>query len=133
MESSNPVSGRIRSLPAGAALGALCLAGSALAAIWLSGYSETFSGDRGRLQLLVAIPLASLLTAGLLTVTRVLTLRQAAWAMLPVGALLLGASLLEVGYLVWQWALVIGAALFVPWSMGALTGVRIARRRSLDL
>jgi hypothetical protein len=112
-------------------LAAVAIVAVALAAIWVSGHFEAFARDRGLLQLLVAIPLASLGTAAGLAWFRLLTTRQMLWAMLPVEMLiLLGAGILGLDYRAWPWALALSGFLFIPWVAGFLIGSALADRRS---
>lgn len=119
----------VGSTPLGAGLGALAMVLAVLGAVWVTGYVEAFSANRGLLQLLVAIPLASLLAAGALAFCGVLTRPQMLWAMLPVAGLIaLGIGALGPGYRAWPWLLALGVAVFVPWIAGLSIGT--AWRRS---
>lgn len=119
---------RDRSTPAGAALGAVLLIVSVGAALWVSGRFEIFQQDRGLLQLLVAIPLASLAVGGSAAFLRLLTVPQMLWAAAPVEALILvGSAVLGPGYRAWPWALVISAVVVVPWMAGILVGAAWGR------
>ena len=104
-------------------LGAVAMIAAALAAVWVSGLIEAFGRDRGLLQFVVAIPAASLLTAGALAYSGVLDRAQMLGAMAPVAILIiLGVGALGPGWAAWPWALGIGGALFLPWTAGALIG-----------
>jgi hypothetical protein len=102
---------------------------ASLAAVWVSGHFRIFAENRGLLQLLVAIPLASLVTAGCLAFWRALTVAQLLWAMVPVEVLvLLGIVAVGPGYRAWPWALAVSAVVFVPWVAGAWIGSALSRR-----
>jgi len=121
----------LRSTVAGSALGAVAMVFAAAAAIWSSGHFEAFARDRGMLQLVVAIPLATLATAWALAYFRMLSARQMLWAMLPVAGLILaGAGALGLDYRALPWTLGLSSFLFVPWMVGLFVGSRLARRRS---
>lgn len=120
---------RPRSTLAGAFLGAVLIVAATAAAVGVSGHFEIFRQDRGFLQLLIAIPVACLATAGGLAFLGVLSSSQMMWAMVPVGGLiLLGSGLLGPGYRAWPWALGIGAVVLVPWAVGVWIGSSLARR-----
>lgn len=114
-----------------AALGTIVLVAAALAAVWATGHYEPFARDRGRLQVLVAIPFASLFAGAALAYSRVINLREMWWAILPVTLLIvLGGGVLGPGPGVWPWLLGLGAVLFVPWVTGGALGWVIRRRDS---
>ena len=113
-----------RSTPAGAALVALCIVMSALTAIWISGFVRIFAENRGLLQLLVAIPTASLATASALSFRGTFTPAQMLWGMVPVEVLiLLGAGVLVPDVRVWPWVLAVSAVVFIPWIAGVRAGL----------
>ncbi len=110
----------------GAALGAVFLIAAVLAGLWASGHIPVFAANRGLLQLVVVVPLVSLVTASGLTYLRILTLRQVCWTVLPVEALiLLGTGLFEPGFTAWPWAVVVSGVLFIPWIIGGSLGSRL--------
>lgn len=119
----------VRSLPAGAFLGALAILASAAVALWLTGYIEAFSRNRGFLQLVLGIPVSGLLTAAALSYFGALAPRQLILAILPVEVLILGAAEAFGGNLAaWYWAGVANLALFLPWTAGIVLGVAIRPR-----
>lgn len=121
----------MRSTARRSALGAIVLVAAALAAVWATGHYEPFARDRGRLQLLVAIPVVSLLAGAALAYSRVITPREMWWAILPVaGLIVLGSGVLGPGPGAWPWALGLGVVLFVPWVTGGAIGWVVRRRDS---
>jgi hypothetical protein len=118
----------IRSTAAGTILGALAIMGAGLGAIWISGMFAAFSANRGFLQLVLAVPLALLATAGTLAFWRVLTPRQMLWAILAVEALILYGIGAFGGFRAWPWLVAISAALVVPWLVGLAIGRSLAKR-----
>lgn len=109
-------------------LGAVAMIAAVLVAIWLSGHFEAFGRDRGLLQFVVAIPAASLFTAGGLAYFRVLTSAQMLRAMLPVAVLILfGVGALGPGWAAWPWVLAIGGVMFLPWIVGLVVGSSLRR------
>lgn len=113
----------------GAILGAVALAGGVLFAIAVTGYIDAFSRDRGFLQLVLAIPVASLVIAAGASAFGLLGPSQLLWAMAPVEVLIFaGTGLFGGDFVAWYWAAVANVVLFVPWLAGVGAGTMIRRR-----
>jgi len=121
----------IASTVGGAAFGCAAMVISALLAIWMTGYVRAFADNRGFLQLVLAVPVASATTAACLAYFRGLSPRQMLWSLLPFEVLILvGAGGLEIEYRAWPWVVAASGAVGVPWLLGLLAGSAGRRRRT---
>jgi hypothetical protein len=113
----------VGSTAAGAVLAAAAMVVSVVGAIWLTGYFEAFGANRGFLQLVVAIPGASLLTSVGLSFSGMLTRTQMLWAMAPVeGLILAAAGAFGADFVALYWVLVAHVVVFIPWLAGIAAG-----------
>lgn len=118
----------ITSAAGGAALGAIAIVASALLAVWLTGFLSLFTRNRGLLQLLLAIPVATAAAGFGLGWLGVLSRAQMLWALVPVAILILaGAGAYAGDIRAWPWAAVVGACVLVPWVLGLVAGTAARR------
>jgi hypothetical protein len=115
----------------GGALGGLSCIGAAIAfALWATGHVETFTRNRGMLQLLVAIPASCLLTSALLAGFGILSPAQLYWTLAPVvAAVVLGVWIFGSGFADWSWMVGLGLPVLVPWLLGVWLGSLVRRAR----
>lgn len=112
----------------GAILGAIALVGAIAFAITVTGYIDAFSRDRGFLQLVLAIPVAALVTSAGTASVGLLRPGQLLWAMVPLEALILGGvGVFGGGFVAWYWAAVANVVVFVPWLLGIAIGSVVRR------
>ena len=108
---------------------ALMIVGIA-AVLGVTGLVPAFTANRGFLQLFVAVPLACLLVALLLSWTGVLRPDQLVWAPVPSVLLVaLGASLLDLLIDGWPAVIAIAGLITVPWMLGLAVGTVVGEAR----
>jgi hypothetical protein len=110
---------------------AAAILASVVAAVWVSGFLPVFAANRGLLQVLIVIPVASLVTGGVLGMARVVTPAQLVWGMVLVEVvILIGTGVLGAGYRAWPWVIAMSSAIVIPGVIGMLSGSAIRKRRT---
>lgn len=107
----------------GTILGTVIILVTVAVAYYLSGMLPNFAQNRGFLQLVVAIPLACLLSALVVSFTGVLEPAHLMWALAPVIVVIgVGALLLDAGVAALPWVLATSGFVAVPWMVGVAAG-----------
>jgi hypothetical protein len=114
-----------------AVLVAAAIVASVVAAVWVSGFLPVFAASRGLLQVLIVIPVASLVAGSTVGMARVITPKQMVWGMVLVEVIILiGTGVLGAGYRAWPWVMVMSSAIVIPGVIGMLGGSAIGKRRT---
>jgi hypothetical protein len=120
-----------RSNLAVAVLVAAAIVASVVAAVWVSGFLPVFAANRGLLQVLIVIPVASLVTGSTLGMARVVPPAQMVWGMVLVEVvILIGTGVFGAGYRAWPWVMVMSSTIVIPCVIGMLGGSAIRKRRT---
>lgn len=110
----------------GAAISACIILGTIAVAYFVSGQFPAFADNRGFFQLVVAIPLACLISALMVAFLGILNQSQMLWALVPVVALVfVGALLLDAGVQSLPWVIALSGFIVVPWMVGVAAGVML--------
>lgn len=107
----------------GATVSLIIILTTVAVAYYISGMLPAFAENRGFLQLVVAIPLACLLSGSIVSFLGVLSPSHLLWALAPVVLLIVtGALLLDAGMASLPWVLALSGFVAVPWMVGVAAG-----------
>ena len=107
----------------GAAISACIIIGTIAVAYFVSGAFPAFAGNRGFLQLVVAIPLACLISALAVAFLGILNQSQLMWALAPVLVFIgAGALMMDAGVASLPWVFALSGFIVVPWMVGVAAG-----------